>query len=91
MKWLLAILIAVFVGLQYRLWVGEGSYAHKVRLDDEIVRQEAENDRLRERNRVLAVEVDDLKSGHEVIEERARSDMGMVKKGETFFMTQKQQ
>lgn len=91
MKWLLAILIAVFVGLQYRLWVGEGSYAHKVRLDDEIVRQEAENGRLRERNRVLAVEVDDLKSGHEVIEERARSDMGMVKKGETFFMTQKQQ
>ncbi|MBU2886156.1 cell division protein FtsB [Gilvimarinus agarilyticus] len=87
MKWLLAILVVLFVGLQYRLWVGEGSYAHRARLQDDIARQQAENDRLRERNRVLAIEVTDLKNGHKVIEARARQDMGMIKEGETFFMT----
>lgn len=91
MKWLLAILLAVFLGLQYRLWVGEGSYAHRARLQQEIARQQAENERLRERNRALAVEVADLKNGHKVIEERARQDMGMIKEGETFFMTQEEQ
>ncbi len=91
MKWLLAILIAVFLTLQYRLWVGEGSYAHRARLAQEIERQQVENERLRDRNRVLAVEVENLKNGLDVIEERARSDMGMIKEGETFFMTQKEQ
>ncbi|UTF60134.1 septum formation initiator family protein [Gilvimarinus sp. DA14] len=91
MKWLLAVLIAVFLTLQYRLWVGEGSYAHRARLVQEIERQQIENERLRDRNRVLAVEVENLKNGLDVIEERARSDMGMIKEGETFFMTQKEQ
>lgn len=86
MKWLLAILLVVFIGLQYRLWVGEGSYAHRARLQQEIARQQAENERLRERNRALAVEVADLKNGHKVLEARARQDMGMIKEGETFFM-----
>lgn len=87
MKWLLAILIVLFVGLQYRLWVGEGSYAHRARLERDIAQKTAENQRLLERNRVLAVEVEDLKNGHKVVEARARSDMGMIKEGETFFMT----
>ncbi|WP_020210927.1 cell division protein FtsB [Gilvimarinus chinensis] len=91
MKWLLAILIVVFFTLQYRLWVGEGSYAHRARLTQEIERQQIENERLRDRNRVLAVEVENLKNGLDVIEERARSDMGMIKEGETFFMTHKEQ
>ncbi|WP_339899524.1 septum formation initiator family protein [uncultured Gilvimarinus sp.] len=87
MKWLLAILIVIFVGLQYRLWVGDGSYAHRARLEQEIVRQSAKNEQLLERNRVLAVEVEDLKTGHQVVEARARHDIGMIKDGETFFMT----
>jgi len=87
MKWVLAILVVLFVGLQYRLWVGEGSFAHRARLADEIHQQSAENERLLERNRVLAVEVADLKNGQQVVEARARSDIGMIKKGETFFMT----
>jgi cell division protein FtsB len=86
MKWLLAILIVLFVGLQYRLWVGEGSYAQRARLERDIAQQTAENQRLSERNRVLAVEVEDLKSGHKVVEARARRDIGMIKEGETFFM-----
>jgi cell division protein FtsB len=87
MKWLLSILIVLFVGLQYRLWVGDGSFAHRARLEREISQQAAENQRLLERNRVLAIEVEDLKNGHEVVEARARSDIGMIKEGETFFMT----
>ena len=90
MKWLLAILSLLLVGLQYRLWVGEGSYAERARLEREILGQQAENERLRERNRLLAVEVKDLKTGHDAIEKRARTEMGMIKKGETFFMLPEQ-
>lgn len=86
MKWLIAILIILFASLQYRLWVGEGSLAHQAALEKQIEQQKAENNRLRERNAVLAREVDDLKSGLEAIEERAREQMGMIKEGETFFM-----
>ncbi|WP_049722172.1 FtsB family cell division protein [Gilvimarinus polysaccharolyticus] len=87
MKCLLTILIVIFVGLQYRLWVGDGSFADRARLEREISQQSAENLRMTERNRVLAVEVADLKNGDEMIEARARSDIGMIKNGETFFMT----
>ncbi|WP_111643056.1 cell division protein FtsB [Marinimicrobium alkaliphilum] len=86
MKWMVTLLLILLVGLQYRLWVGEGSRADQARLEREIQRQQAENERLRERNRVLAVEVEDLKTGHDAIEERARQDMGMIHEDETFFM-----
>jgi cell division protein FtsB len=90
MKWMLGLLIIFLLGLQYRLWVGEGSLAHATRLEREIKLQQAENDRLRERNHVLAVEVDNLKTGLDSIEERARNDIGMIKKDETFFMVLKE-
>ncbi len=86
MKWLIPILLILFVGLQYRLWVGDGSLANVARLKREIKQQQVENDRLQERNRVLMLEVDALKSGLGSVEERAREDMGMIKEGETFFM-----
>lgn len=86
MKWLIVTLSVLFLGLQYRLWVGEGSLAEVVRLGDERAIQAQENDRLRERNRILAAEVDGLKSGLDAVEERAREDLGMIKPGETFFM-----
>jgi len=86
MKILLTLLIILAFGLQHRLWVGEGSIAQVVRLDAEIVKQRAENERMIERNRLLAAEVAALKEGTEGIEERARQQMGMIKDGETFFM-----
>ncbi len=86
MKWLIITLFLLLVGLQYRLWVGEGSLAAVVRLGDERAIQARENDRLRERNRILAAEVEGLKSGLGAVEERAREDLGMIKPGETFFM-----
>lgn len=86
MKWLIAVLIVVLVALQYRLWISEGSLSHRAALQEQIDQKQAENSRFRERNAVLAVEVDALKSGMDAIEERAREQMGMIKEGETFFM-----
>lgn len=86
MKWLLAVLVILLAALQYRLWIGDGSLAHAHRLENEITIQQAENDRMRERNRILDVEVEELKTGLDTIEERARNDIGLIKKDETFFM-----
>lgn len=86
MKWILPILLLLLAALQYRLWVGEGSYAEVARLEAAIERQRAENDKMRERNRVLSVEVRELKNGLDAIEERARLEMGMIKEGEAFYM-----
>lgn len=86
MKWLITALILIFVYLQYRLWIGDGSYAQLANLKSEIAKQSAENARLYELNRVLAEEVMALKQDEDALEERARNDLGMIKKGETFFM-----
>ncbi len=86
MKWLTAFLLCILAALQYRLWVGEGSLAHIARLENAIDKQTVENQHLRERNKVLQTEVHALKNGTDSIEERARDDMGMIRKGETFYM-----
>lgn len=86
MKPILAALFLIFVYLQCRLWIGDGSIAALVQLQDEIEKQAAENAHLQERNRLLTAEVYALKNDADAIEERARTDLGMIKKGETFFM-----
>ncbi len=85
MKIIVAALAVLFVLLQYKLWFGEGSMMEVWRLDRAIATQTAENAQLRERNQALAAEVSDLKQGVEAIEERARRELGMIKKGETFY------
>jgi cell division protein FtsB len=79
-----ALLVSLLVILQYDLWIGEGSLTSAWRLEDHIEEQRAENDRLQLRNDALTAEVSDLKSGLSAIEERARSELGMIKQGETF-------
>ena len=85
MKVLIAVLLAMLLTLQYRLWFAEGGLVEVYRLQKEIAKQEEHNARLRERNQALAAEVRDLKKGIEAVEARARSELGMVGKGETFF------
>jgi len=80
-----AFLVLLFVVLQYRLWVGDGSLAEVQRLRESIAQQQAENGQLRERNTALDAEVRDLKQGLVAVEERARAELGMIKEGETFF------
>ena len=86
MKILIAFLLLLLAGLQLRLWAGQGSLAHVKRLEDEIAAQEAENATLEQRNDVLVREVDELKTGMDAVEERARSELGMIREGETFYL-----
>lgn len=86
MRWLVVILVVLLLGLQYRLWLGEGSLAQKTALERQVEEQGSRIDVLAERNRILAEEVNGLKSGLDAIEERARTDLGMVKQDETFFL-----
>lgn len=85
MKKLLLLLIFLLVYLQYRLWFGDGSLQDVWELHQEVEMQRHENIELRERNAALQAEVTDLQQGFDAIEEHAREDLGMVKKGETFY------
>ncbi len=82
----LAILLSILiVVLQYDLWIGEGSVTAAWKLEKTIKLQQRQNARIKKRNDALDAEVKDLKSGLQAIEERARSELGMIKKDETFF------
>lgn len=85
MKWLVLVLAILLGWLQYRLWIGEGSMAQIQELKREIEKQQLENAHLRSRNQVLASEIELLKTGKS-IEDRARRDMGMIYKDETFIL-----
>ena len=85
MKLLFAGLLVLFITLQLTLWFGEGGLAEVRQLRLQIEQQQAENVRLNERNAALEAEVKDFKQGLGAIEERARNELGMIKKDETFF------
>ena len=85
MKWLAAALAVVLVLLQYRIWVSDSGVRKVERLQQAVAAQEAEDAQLAERNRQLAAEVRDLKTGMAALEERARSDLGMIARNETFY------
>ena len=85
MKKLLILLVLLLVFLQYSLWFGDGSLQKVWRLHKDVEQQRQENAVLRERNEALEAEVLDLQQGLEAIEEHAREDLGMIKKGETFY------
>lgn len=78
-------LLALALLLQYRLWLSDDGMREVWRLRDEVAAQHAENEKLQERNRTLIAEVQDLKQGKAAIEERARTDLGMIRKDESFF------
>jgi len=82
---LVALLVLILLALQYRLWVGEGSLAEVSVLRRQMATQRAELNDLQERNETLRAEVDDLRDGLAAIEARARSELGLIRKGETYF------
>jgi cell division protein FtsB len=85
LKWLAVVLIALLALLQYRLWMGMGGLGELAEVAQRVEALEAQNVPLRARNARLAAEVVDLKTGLDAIEERARSDIGMVRTDEQFF------
>ncbi len=86
MKTCYALLSLLLIALQVRLWAGEGSLAEVHQLERQIALQEAENERLLVRNTLLRAEVEDLRGSVGSIEERARAELGMIRRGETFFL-----
>jgi cell division protein FtsB len=84
MRWIVLVLVVLLGFLQYRLWVGDGSLADLHALQARIAETETELARLQSRNNALAAEVEDLKTGLDAIEERARSQLGMIQSGEVF-------
>ncbi len=85
MKLLTLVLIAMIALLQYPLWLGKGSWLKVWEVNQQVITQHETNQQLKIRNAVLDAEVKDLKQGHDAIEERARSELGMIKQDEIFF------
>jgi cell division protein FtsB len=79
------VLLLLLVMLQFQLWFGVGNVPAAMKLRSQGEAQAAENAALAKRNAALAAEVADLKQGQAAIEERARNELGMVKKGESFY------
>lgn len=86
MRILLTVLIFLLVLLQAKLWLGDGGYRDVQRLRERVAEQARENATLRERNEQLRAEVEDLREGLDAVEERARSELGMIREGEEFYL-----
>ncbi|MEO5655619.1 MAG: cell division protein FtsB [Nitrosospira sp.] len=85
MKVLGLIFAALIALMQYPLWLGKGSWLKVWEVDQQVITQHEINQKLKMRNAALDAEVRDLKQGYDAIEERARSELGMIKQDETFF------
>lgn len=81
----IVVLSAALAVLQAQLWVGEDSIPELRELHEAVAEQAAENESLRRRNEALAAEVRNLKHGEDAVEARARSELGMIREGETFY------
>ena len=85
MKALIVLLVSLLALVQFRLWVGEESLAEVWRLRQASEHQSSENNLFKTRNQRLEAEVRDLKNGLEAVEERARLELGMIRKDEIYF------
>ena len=85
LRWLALILIALLIGLQVKLWIGDGGMRDLRAIRARVSEQQAENARLKQRNDALHADVEDLKHGQDAVEARARSQLGLVKPGEVFY------
>jgi cell division protein FtsB len=90
MKWLTLGLLALVGLIQYPLWLGKGGWLRVWEVDQQINGQREINAKLKARNGALEAEVRDLKQGYEAIEERARSELGMIRQDEIFFQVLEQ-
>ncbi|MEZ5558391.1 MAG: septum formation initiator family protein [Pseudomonadales bacterium] len=86
MRWLNGLLFVLLLALQYKAWFGDVGYFAAERLRAQVAEQRARAEELEQRNRLLTAEVLALKQGLDAVEARARTDLGMVRQGETFFL-----
>jgi cell division protein FtsB len=85
LRWILLVLLLLVIGLQYRLWWGEGGRLELQRLQQQAQDAQRENAILRERNAAMARQVMDLKSGQTVLEQRAREELGLAREDEVYY------
>jgi len=87
-RWLFVVLLTLLVILQYRLWIADGSIAEQQRLKAQVEQFTRVNEALRQRNAVLEREVLELQTGTEGVEQRAREQLGLVRRGETYYQVE---
>ncbi|KTD02674.1 septum formation initiator [Legionella geestiana] len=85
MKTVFALLILLLLGLQYKLWFGDGNVRECLALEERLDVLEAENERQAARNRAAEADILELKRGEQALEEQARSELGMIQEGESYF------
>ena len=85
LRYVALLLLILLLALEVKLWTGEWSMREVWHLRQRVAEQTQENLKLKQRNEALSAEVQDLKNGSEAIEERARSELGLIKPGETFY------
>ena len=85
MRVVLAMLLLILILLQLKMWFGEGGFSDARRLEQRVEEQVKENEALAQRNRELRAEVEDLRQGLGAVEERARSELGLIKENEEFY------
>lgn len=85
MRLFIFLLVAVLLLFQYDFWFGKNGYLDHQRISQEIQEHKQENEKLMQRNQVLAAEIKDLKQGFDAIEEKARADLKMIKPNEVFY------
>lgn len=85
MRPVLLFLLLALIGLQYKLWLGDGSVRQWLRLENKLAIEEQENKKLAVRNRAIEADILELKSGEQALEEQARYELGMVKDGEVYY------
>jgi cell division protein FtsB len=85
MRWLAIVFLALIAALQYPMWLGKGGWLRVRELNTQVAEQRQKNTELKTRNEALDADVRDLKQGVEAVEERARSELGMIRHDEIFF------
>ena len=85
MRSIIIILILALIGLQYKLWLGDGGIFQWVNLEKKLTVQANENDKLAARNRAIEADIIELQSGDQALEEQARYELGMVKNDEIYY------
>lgn len=84
-RYAIILLIVLFIGLQYKLWFGDGGLLELWQLEGNVAEQKSANAKMQEQNAALTAEVEDLKIGIAAVEERARTELGMIKDDEVFY------
>lgn len=85
MRSIIIILILALIGLQYKLWLGDGGLFQWINLEKKLTIQTNENEKLAARNRAIEADIIELKSGDQALEEQARYELGMVKNDEIYY------